>query len=81
MSLDRWHKEKWVIASGPDKGKPCGAKTESETKYCRPSKRVSKDTPKTTKEMSSTQKRKKAIEKSNVGMGNKVKPIKRKRIN
>ena len=52
MSLDRWVKEKWVDVKT---GKKCGrGKNEKGRPYpaCRPSKRVSKETPKTTNEMS-----------------------------
>lgn len=53
MSLRRWFKEEWVDVKT---GKPCGRqKGEKRGGYpaCRPSKRISKDTPKTTKEMTS----------------------------
>ena len=53
--LTRWFKEKWV----DDKtGKPCGRSKGEKRGYpaCRPSKRVSSKTPKTTKEMSSAEK-------------------------
>ena len=56
MSLDRWFKEKWVDVKT---GKKCGrGKNEKGRPYpaCRPSKRVSSKTPKTTKEMSSREK-------------------------
>ena len=51
MSLDRWFKEKWVDVKT---GKKCGRKKGDGRPYpaCRPSKRVSSKTPKTTKEMS-----------------------------
>ncbi|MBM74835.1 MAG: hypothetical protein CMK59_05505 [Proteobacteria bacterium] len=52
-SLKRWSAEKWVDTRT---GKPCGAKTKKK-QYCRPSKRVSSKTPRTTKEISSSQKR------------------------
>ena len=55
--LDRWFKEKWVDVKT---GKPCGRKSASKSKRgypaCRPTKRVSKDTPKTVSEMSSEEK-------------------------
>ena len=57
MSLRRWFKEEWVDVKT---GKPCGRHKGEKRKgfpACRPSKRISKDTPKTTKEMSSTEKR------------------------
>ena len=53
MSLGRWFDEKWVDVKT---GKPCGRqKGEKRGGYpaCRPSKRVSSKTPKTTKEMTS----------------------------
>jgi hypothetical protein len=56
--LGRWFAEKWVDVKT---GKPCGrsGKKDKRKGYpaCRPSKRVSSKTPKTTKEMSSTEKR------------------------
>ena len=58
MSLDRWFKEKWVDVKT---GKKCGrGKNEKGRPYpaCRPSKRVSSKTPKTTKEMSSEETKK-----------------------
>ena len=56
MSLRRWFDEKWVDVKT---GKPCGRqKGEKRGGYpaCRPSKRVSSKTPKTTKEMTSEEK-------------------------
>ena len=56
MSLKRWFKEKRVDVKT---GKPCGRqKGEKRKGYpaCRPSRRVSSKTPKTTKEMSSGEK-------------------------
>ena len=55
MSLDRWFKEKWVDVKT---GKPCGRKKGESRAYpvCRPSKRISSKTPKTTSEMSSKEK-------------------------
>ena len=58
MSLRRWFKEEWVDVKT---GKPCGRqKGEKRKGYpaCRPSKRVSSKTPKTTKEMSSSETKK-----------------------
>ena len=62
--LRRWFKEKWVDVSRKDKdGKhpPCGrsdAKTSSKGyPKCRPSKKVSDKTPKTTKNMSAKEKK------------------------
>ena len=56
MSLTRWFKEKWVDVKT---GKDCGrGKDEKGRPYpaCRPSKRISSKTPKTTREMSSKEK-------------------------
>jgi hypothetical protein len=59
--LKRWFREKWVDISRKDKsGKhpPCGRKKSSKKKYpkCRPSVRVSSETPETTGEMSPDEK-------------------------
>ena len=53
--LKRWCKENWVDVKT---GKPCGRQKGEKRGYpaCRPSKRVSSKTPKTTKEMSSAEK-------------------------
>lgn len=54
--LSRWFKEKWVdVCTALDGGKPkpCGRSSSSRSyPYCRPSVRVTKDTPVTWKEMS-----------------------------
>jgi hypothetical protein len=71
-SLKRWEKEKWVDTKT---GKACGDGGKNE--YCRPTKRVSSKTPKTKSEMSSSELSKKKDEKSRVGMGNRVKNIKK----
>ena len=57
-NLGRWFAEKWVDVKT---GKPCGRKTgEKRRSYpaCRPSRRVSSETPKTSKELSDKEKRK-----------------------
>ena len=53
--LTRWFKENWVDVKT---GKPCGRKKGEKRGYpaCRPSKRVSSKTPKTTGEMSASEK-------------------------
>ena len=53
--LTRWFKENWVDVNT---GKPCGRQKGEKRGYpaCRPSKRVSSKTPKTTKEMSPAEK-------------------------
>ena len=55
MSLDRWFKEKWVDVKT---GTPCGRQKGDQRGYpaCRPSKRISSKTQKTTSEMSSKEK-------------------------
>lgn len=71
-SLKRWQDEKWVDTRT---GKPCGGGGSNE--YCRPSKRVSSRTPVTKSELGPSRLRAKKAEKSRVGMGNRVKPVKR----
>ena len=55
--LDRWFAEKWVDVKT---GKPCGRQEGEKRGYpaCRPSKRVSSKTPKTSSEMSPSEKAK-----------------------
>jgi hypothetical protein len=72
-ALKRWQDESW---KDQKTGKDCGAGGKNE--YCRPSKRVSKETPKTSGEMSSAEKKRKSLEKLRVGMGNRVSSTKRK---
>jgi hypothetical protein len=58
MSLKRWFEEEWVDIKT---GKPCERKEgEKRRSYpaCRPSKRVSSDTPKTAEELTEKEKRK-----------------------
>jgi hypothetical protein len=58
MSLKRWFQEEWVDIKT---GKPCGRKEgEKRRGYpaCRPSKRVSASTPKTSKELTAAEKKK-----------------------
>ena len=64
--LKRWFREKWIDVRT---GKPCGRhKGEKRgTPYCRPSKRISSKTPKTSGEMSSSEKAKKIREKKSLG--------------
>tara|TARA_E500000178_G_C16859487_1_gene679031 strand:- start:139 stop:417 length:279 start_codon:yes stop_codon:yes gene_type:complete len=66
LALKRWFKEKWVDVRT---GKPCG-RTKGDGRgvpYCRPSKRISSKTPKTSGEMSAAEKRKKIREKKSLG--------------
>jgi hypothetical protein len=65
-ALKRWYKEKWVDVRT---GKACG-RQEGErrgTPYCRPSKRVSSKTPKTTSEMTTQEKRSRVAQKKRLG--------------
>lgn len=66
MSLKRWFKEEWKDVRT---GKECGRKSakggsKRPYPYCRPSKRVNSKTPKTTGEMSKSEKRSKVREKA-----------------
>jgi hypothetical protein len=80
--LRRWFKEKWVDVSRKVDGKhpPCGRKDADGKSYpkCRPSKKVSKDTPKTAssyskkeKKAMTSQKRRAEKKEPKVGKGNK----------
>jgi hypothetical protein len=68
--LKRWQAEKWQDTKS---GKACGAGGKNE--YCRPTKRISKATPKTKSEITPSKLAAKKAEKSRVGMGNKVKKV------
>jgi hypothetical protein len=69
-SLKRWQSEKWVDTKS---GKACGAGGKNE--YCRPTKRVSSQTPKTKSEISPSRLATKKAEKSRVGMGARVSKV------
>lgn len=81
-ALKRWFKEDWKDVGT---GKPCGRGKDEKrgTPYCRPSKRVTAKTPKTSKEMSSAEKSKKVKEKKRLGQPagkpKRVTPVKRKK--
>jgi hypothetical protein len=65
-ALKRWFKEDWKDVRT---GKVCG-RSEGEkrgTPYCRPTKRVSKKTPKTAGEMTSAEKRSRISQKKRLG--------------
>ena len=64
--LKRWFKEEWK----DEKGNPCGSDKNKNTKVCRPSKSVNKDSPKTWAQMSDSEKSKVVKAKKKVGMGN-----------
>ena len=82
LALKRWFKEKWIDVRT---GKPCGRRKGEKrgTPYCRPSKRVSSKTPKTSGEMSASEKRKKIAEKKRLGQPagkpRRVKSLKRRK--
>lgn len=82
MALKRWFKENWVDVRS---GKPCGRRKGEKrgTPYCRPSKRVSKKTPATASEITTSQKRKRVSQKKRLGQPagkpRRVESIRRKR--
>lgn len=68
MSLKRWHKEKWTLPDGSE----CGSnKDKNNPGKCRPSVRISSDTPKTWGEMSDSEKESAKIDKSKANKENK----------
>lgn len=74
-SLQRWGEEEWVQQYGA----PCGtARKKGKTPYCRPSKKISGDTPTTVQELSKSQLARKRSEKKKAGRGRKVSPARRK---
>jgi len=80
-ALKRWFKEDWKDVRT---GKACVRKAGEKrgTPYCRPTKRVSSKTPKTSGEMSSSENRTKIAEKKRLGQPagkpRRVSPTKRK---
>jgi len=64
-NLKRWFKEEWK----DEKGNVCGSEKNKNTKVCRPSKRVSADSPKPWSEMTQGEKQKVTRAKKKVGMG------------
>ena len=82
-ALKRWFKEEWKDVRT---GKACGrSKGEKRgTPYCRPSKRISKKTPKTASELTSAEKRSRIRQKVKLGQPSKgkprnVKPVRRRK--
>ena len=63
--LRRWVKEKWTDQNG----RPCGSAETKGVKKCRPSRRVSKDTPKTWSAFDKKEKKALVAQKRRVGMG------------
>jgi len=66
LALKRWFKEDWKDVKT---GKACGRKKGDKrgTPYCRPSKRVSSKTPKTSGEMTAAQKKSRIAQKNRLG--------------
>ena len=64
--LKRWFKEEWVDVRT---GKKCGRKEGEKrgTPYCRPKKRVSSKTPKTSGEMTAAEKKSRIAQKKRLG--------------
>jgi len=81
-ALKRWFKEEWKDVRT---GKVCGrGKGEKRgTPYCRPTKRISKKTPKTAGEMTSAEKRSRIAQKKSLGQPagkpRRVKALRRKK--
>ena len=81
-ALKRWFKEEWKDVRT---GKACGrGKGEKRgTPYCRPTKRISKKTPKTAGEMTSAEKRSRIAQKKSLGQPagkpRRVKALRRKK--
>ena len=73
-NLKRWFSERWTDQDG----NPCGSPKGDKVKKCRPSRRVSAQTPVTWGEMSAKKKRKVVAEKKRTGMGKRTKSIKRR---
>ena len=79
-ALKRWFKEDWKDVRT---GKACGRQKGEKrgTPYCRPTKRVSKKTPKTASEMTASEKRSRISQKKSLGQPagkpRRVKPLKR----
>jgi len=81
-ALKRWFKEEWKDVRT---GKACGRSKDEKrgTPYCRPSKRVSKKTPKTAGEMTTAEKRSRISQKKRLGQPagkpRRVKAVRRKK--
>ena len=74
-ALKRWFKEKWK----DEKGNVCGSSKNKKTKKCRPSKKVSKKTPRSWGSMPKSQKAKAVREKKKVGMGKRTSAIRKRK--
>ena len=82
LALKRWFKEDWKDVKT---GKPCGRQKGEKrgTPYCRPSKRISSKTPKTTKEMTARENRSRICQNNSLGQPagkpRRVKALRRKK--
>ena len=82
LTLKRWFTEDWKDVQT---GKACGRKKGEKrgTPYCRPTKRVSSKTPKTSSEMTSAEKRSRINQKNKLGQPagkpRRVKSLRRKK--
>lgn len=81
-ALKRWFKEEWKdVRTGEVCGRGKGEKRG--TPYCRPTKRISKKTPKTAGEMTSAEKRSRIAQKKSLGQPagkpRRVKALRRKK--
>ena len=82
LALKRWFKEDWKAVRT---GKTCSRRKGEKrgTPYCRPSKRISSKTPKTTKEMTTKEKRSRISQKKRLGQPagkpRRVKSLRRKK--
>lgn len=66
-NLDRWYREKWIDACAWPKRKSCGrtkASIKSKVTYCRPSKVIDRNTPKTIQELTKAEIKRKCSRKS-----------------
>jgi hypothetical protein len=66
-NLDRWYREKWIDACAWPKRKSCGrtkASIKSKVTYCRPSKVIDSNTPKTVQELTKAKIKKRCAKKS-----------------
>jgi len=81
-ALKRWFQEDWKDVRT---GKACGRQEGEKrgTPYCRPTKRVSSQTPKTASEMTTAEKRSRVAQKKSLGQPagkpRSVQPLKRKK--
>jgi len=69
LALKRWFKENWK----DEKGNPCGSDKNKDIKKCRPTKKVSKDTPETWSSINKRGVKDEIVkQKKNTGMGNRT---------